>query len=523
MLKYFIYYRKSTDEIDRQVLSLDAQERAITELVRKERLSVAGEFEESRSAKSPGRREFNEMLARIEAGDANGILAWDVDRLYRNPVDEGRVRWLLQQGVIKSIRTPVRAYTPADAGLLMAVEGGRASDFIIHHRRDVMRGVREKLLSGGWPGQRPLGYVYDHAHRNIVPDPEKAHIVSTVFEEFAQGDRSLLSTSDRLASFGVLTPSGKQWTKSKVHDLLTNRLYMGVMVWNGETFEGKFKPLVTPELFAKVQAVLKVRSRPRKGRKGHNFPFCGVFSCSCGAMMTAQFARGRHGGLYRYYRCTRKVRACAEPYVQEGAVIEQASTLLSPLAISAREAETIYRLLDQQAKSTGKAHEDTLAALTARIKVVQDKLNRLVQAHLADVIDEESYREASLSLVTEKAALKTERARLSRTRTNSWIEPSRAVVNALELAGKIQETKRPEDIVSLIRKIGTNPRIAGKKVSFDFSEPFRFPSEILAKNRSSVTTGREAADNLLDSRLIWCALRDSNPRPYRCKRSALTN
>eukprot|EP01031_Cornospumella_fuschlensis_P002762 gene2762-3458_t len=123
--KFFIYVRKSTDETKRQVLSLDAQERELRDLVRKEKLAVCEIIEESHSAKAPGRPLFNRMLSRIENGEASGVIIWDIDRLYRNPADEGRVRWMLQRGIIECIRTPTRSYSPADAGILIAVEGGR--------------------------------------------------------------------------------------------------------------------------------------------------------------------------------------------------------------------------------------------------------------------------------------------------------------------------------------------------------------------------------------------------------------
>src|SRR5262245_37011610 len=101
---YFLYARKSTDEKDRQVMSLDSQIHEWRALAQRERLSILEILEESKTAKHPGRPIFNEMLTRIERGEANGILCWDIDRLYRNPIDEGRVRWLLQNGVIASIR-----------------------------------------------------------------------------------------------------------------------------------------------------------------------------------------------------------------------------------------------------------------------------------------------------------------------------------------------------------------------------------------------------------------------------------
>src|SRR5580704_14285194 len=109
-IKYFLYIRKSTDDMKHQVLSLPAQENEMDSLSKREGLHIKHLFEESRTAKEPGRPIFNEMLDRIERGEANGILCWDIDRLYRNPIDEGRVRWLLQNGIIASIRTPTREF-----------------------------------------------------------------------------------------------------------------------------------------------------------------------------------------------------------------------------------------------------------------------------------------------------------------------------------------------------------------------------------------------------------------------------
>src|SRR2546422_246950 len=156
--KFFLYARKSTDERDRQILSLDSQTRALREHAKKEHLFIFETIEESKTAKEPGRPLFNKLLDRIERGEANGLLCWDIDRLYRNPIDEGRVRWLLQKSVIASIRTPSRQFFPEDAGLLMGVEGGRATDYIIRLSKNVKRGIQEKLRRGEWPGaSKPLG------------------------------------------------------------------------------------------------------------------------------------------------------------------------------------------------------------------------------------------------------------------------------------------------------------------------------------------------------------------------------
>src|SRR6266536_3128563 len=84
--RFFIYARKSTESDDRQVRSIGDQLSELRELARKENLLVIDELTESQSAKIPGRPVFNEMLARVERGEATGILAWHPDRLARNSI-----------------------------------------------------------------------------------------------------------------------------------------------------------------------------------------------------------------------------------------------------------------------------------------------------------------------------------------------------------------------------------------------------------------------------------------------------
>src|SRR3990170_7700459 len=124
-IKYFLYARKSSESEDRQVQSIDDQINRLKKFASDLNLNIKKTYTEAKSAKKPNNRPlFDEMIQRIENGDADGILCWQINRLSRNPIDSGKISWLLQQGILKSIQTIDRQYLPEDNVLLFAVEAG---------------------------------------------------------------------------------------------------------------------------------------------------------------------------------------------------------------------------------------------------------------------------------------------------------------------------------------------------------------------------------------------------------------
>ena len=97
-MRYFIYCRKSSESEDRQILSIDSQK---AELEAKfgslPDVEIVEIFEESYSAKAPGRTIFSEVMRRLQKGDADGLIAWHPDRLSRNSVDAGHIIYLLDR------------------------------------------------------------------------------------------------------------------------------------------------------------------------------------------------------------------------------------------------------------------------------------------------------------------------------------------------------------------------------------------------------------------------------------------
>ena len=332
--KYFLYARKSTEDDDHQIMSIEAQLFELREYARRENVEILQEFTESKSAKKPGRELFAEMITKIEASEGVGILAWHPDRLARNSVDGGKVIYLVDTGKIVSLRFPTFWFEPTPQGkFMLQVAFGQSKYYSDNLVENINRGIRQKLRRGEWLTLAPFGYVNNPKTRTIEPHPTKSKIVVRAFEEFAKGTHTLKSLSEFLAELGIETRHRTPLAKASVHRMLTNRAYLGFVAHKGEYHEGRFEPILSLATFEAVQEILKRKAKPRKSKQRHNFPFTGLLTCAeCGSAITAQFAHG-NGGTYRYYRCTRKKGNCAQKYLREDLLVSQLKARLQSVAL----------------------------------------------------------------------------------------------------------------------------------------------------------------------------------------------
>ena len=149
--KYFLYIRKSTDEEDRQVLSLEAQLDECKEFVEREGLEIMETFIEKKTAKVPGREVFNALLNKIEGGLPHlfGILAWNPDRLSRNSVDGGKIIYLLDTGKLAGLKFPTFAFENTPSGkFFLSIALSNAKYYVDNLSENVRRGNKAKLRRG---------------------------------------------------------------------------------------------------------------------------------------------------------------------------------------------------------------------------------------------------------------------------------------------------------------------------------------------------------------------------------------
>ena len=482
-MKYILYARKSTEEDDRQVLSIEAQLVELQEYAAKEKLEIVGPtFVETKTAKEPGRMKFAEMLSLIERGKADGIISWHPDRLARNSVDGGKIIHFVDRGLIKSLKFPTFWFEPTPQGLFMLnIAFGQSKYFVDNLRENVKRGLRQKIRNGVWPGWAPVGYMNNLKTRGIDIDLDKSPKVQKMFELYSTGSYTLLSLANWCKENNLRGNLDKEMSINTVYKILQNIFYIGLMKYNGEIFEGTHESLISKKLFDLCQEVMSKRGKQKEIRK-HNFSFLGLMKCTCGASITAETQKG-----FVYYRCTKKKGLCQEKhYLREESLTEQITSFLQKVSLSSQDTEKVLAALDQEQE---KARQDSQAEVNvskAQLSQVEIKLQKLLDIYLADALSTEEYAAKKQSLLSQKMSL-SEKITDFEQKGLSWLEPAREFVKSLNQAANLIQTDNLSELPTFLKNIGSNHILQNRQFFFTPKIQYKLVAERSEANQNSLT------------------------------------
>jgi len=178
----------------------------------------------------------------------------------------------------------------------------------------------------GWrPGMSPIGY-YNRAFagvKDIIIDPDRGHIVTEMFERVVKNGDSGRKLKIWLDTC-LTTRGGKKVSLSQIYLMLKNPFYYGEFeypVGSGSWYKGSHPPLVTKNVFNKVQEKLVVPLKSKWGSKV--FTYKGLLRCAnCKASVIGEDRYrerlNKEPRYHVYYHCTKQVdNSCKEPYISE--------------------------------------------------------------------------------------------------------------------------------------------------------------------------------------------------------------
>jgi DNA invertase Pin-like site-specific DNA recombinase len=514
MLKYFMYCRKSSEDEDRQMLSIDAQISELRSIAAANGMAIVNVFTESKSAKEPGRAIFNDMLRRIECGEANAILSWKLDRLARNFDDGGKIIGLLQRGVIQEIRTFEKTYLPGDNVLMIAVEFGMANQYVRDLSVNIQRGIREKIRRGVFCGKAPLGYYNEPRLRTIEPHPKNFGKVKKILEAFATGKFSQTAIQKQMAKAGLVGFRTKKPPRlNTISNMLQNPFYYGVFAHKGELHQGAHIPMISKKTFDDIQEALVVVGKPRHNRKEKNFLFRHFATCgSCGYSITAERHTKKSGLRFRYYRCTdkNKTERCENrSYVPEERFAEEVKRNAQLVTIPDEWREKFLARIETWESEVSHEKQQKIDQLKAELFSLKAKIDRINNGFTEGSIDIDEFKELKNPLVPKKVELEQQIIGLEKSKGNR-LEPLRKWVlraNALETAVSSNDWL---EMKSFLHSVGSNRLLRAQTLTVSFKKPF----DLLAETNLAV---RSTHDVFSQSSLWWCLLQkvrtvlDENP------------
>jgi len=516
MLRYYIYCRKSTESEDRQVLSLESQLNELINLSKRLGLSIIDTFIESKSAKSPGRPQFDEMIRLINQKKADGIICWKLDRLARNPIDGGQIIWLLQKSVIKHIQTYDRGYLPEDNVLLMNVEFGMANQFILDLGRNVKRGLKTKADKGWLPSLAPIGYLNDKSKgkgfKEIAKDPERFELINKMWQLMLTGQYTptkIIKIAHE--EWGINNPKNRLISRSTIYKLFTNPFYYGWYEYpkgSGNWYQGRHKPMVSTAEFDRVQALLGKRGKPRRLKK-MAFSFTGILRCGeCGGMVTAEDKRQvicseckykfstinrlacpkcntpiekMHKPTflhYVYYHCTKNVHPnCSQGSIEVKELEKQFEQYLSSILISEGFKNWAIKYLKASEEEDAASKEDIISSQKKAHTNCLKKLENLFQLKISplnstgDLLSDEEYAKQKTELLKEKTRL-GESLNGSQDRSARRQEIGEKVFEFARSARYWFAKGSPEEKSRISQTIGSNLILKDKILEIQLKDPF---------------------------------------------------
>lgn len=395
-MRAFVYTRQSLDR-NGSGAAVERQRQDCEKLCTERRWNIVREFcdNDTSATSSKPRRAYTEMLAAVERGEVEVMVAWHVDRLTRKLTE-------LEHLIDLAQRTGVRIAT-VTGDLDLATDAGRLVGRILASvaRGEVERkGARQSRAQQqaaqlGKPagGRRAFGYASD----GMGVRPGEAKLVKAAYATLLAGG-SLRGIATDWNARNVTTTAGNEWTHSTVRRMLANPRNAARRSYKGEVVgPAQWPAIVDDDTYEAAHALLMLPER-HKGQipAGRLYLLPGLARCGICASVVMT-GRTHHG--------TRTYRCATRRHLSRGA--EPVDDLVTGVVLARLARPDAVDLLQN-------SDAPDLTVYRERSRAIRERLDDLATALADGLLTLGAVRKASDQLRAELAKGEAELARLSR-------------------------------------------------------------------------------------------------------------
>lgn len=471
--QYAAYIRVSTTKQGERGVSLQEQREAISRYALRSGITIAHWYEEQETAAKRGRPVFSQMVRKLRNGTYRGALIHKIDRSARNLRDWAELGQLIDGGIEIHFCHESIDLNSRGGRLSADIQAVVAADFIRNLRDETRKGVYGRLKQGLYPFRAPIGYRDCGGGKPKEPDPEKAPLIRWAFSRYASGQVGFHQLLKELTDRGLRNLNGKPLSINGISTILNNPFYTGrIRIYRtGETFMGSHEPLISVSLYEEVQHRLTGR-RQHQGLR-HELLFRRLFVCRlCGTSLIGEIAKG-----HVYYRC--HTRDCPTKGFREERIDGMISSALSSIALTSDECSMLEELIAKVHTDQCRNQVEIVGALEMKLGHIQQRLDRLTDAFVDGLIDQELFLERKERLVRDQRVIQEQKLAIRvnpgsiATRFRTFLELSKTAYLSYENGNSF----RKREIVEML----TSNRWAERK---NLAVELRFPFFEIAKWRS---------------------------------------
>ena len=403
-MKAIIYCRKSTDRSDRQQLSIDSQESEAMRIADREWLEIIRVFKETKSAKAPWRDQFNEMMGLFSSWKADCIITWKLNRLARNPVDEGTIKWSIQNWIIKAIYTESETFKTWDNVLIMWMHFWMSTQYIIDLQKDIKRGISQKIKAWGVCQKAPLWYINNRLEKTVEVDSIKSEWVKLIFELRIQ-KMAYWKIGLVLFQKGMWKNEDTPFPANTIETIVKNKFYIWIVTFSGISYKWNYETYISEKTFNEANSLYQWFYEHKD--KPVDYPLKGLLRDSDWIMMNGYVAKWK----YTYYKSQTKSPITVN--INEKIVFEKAWEILKDYEINWEFKELNKKMALRILEENNPQEKIKLLNIEAQISKLENKKENLLDLRIEWEIGKDIYTEKYNTIIHQISSLQNQKNELS--------------------------------------------------------------------------------------------------------------